>query len=68
MKKTLISITAVIVIAFLGYRGTEIYQFANGVREDAIRMEQFRLNKKIQNGDIIFQTSQSSQSKEILYD
>ena len=65
MKKILLSITAVIVIAFLGYWGTEMYQFANGIAEDSKRMEQFRLNKKIQNGDIIFQTSKSGQSKAI---
>ena len=65
MKKILLSISTLIIIAFIGYWGTEMYQSANGVREDSKRMEQFRLNNKIQNGDIIFQTSKSSQSKAI---
>jgi len=65
MKKILISITVIILIAFLVYWGTEMYQFADGVRRDAMKMDQFQLNKEIQNGDIIFQTSQSSQSKAI---
>ena len=65
MKKILLSITGVIILALLGYWGTEMYQFANGVKEDSKQMEQFGLNKKIQNGDIIFQTSKSSQSKAI---
>ncbi|WP_421889443.1 YiiX family permuted papain-like enzyme [Marinoscillum sp.] len=65
MKKILLSITAVILIAYLGHWGTELYPFGDGVEEDAKRMEQFYPGKKIQSGDIIFQTSRSSQSKAI---
>ncbi|XBS43544.1 YiiX family permuted papain-like enzyme [Cellulophaga lytica] len=42
-----------------------MYLFANGVKKDSLRIENFKLEKKIQNGDIIFQTSKSSQSKAI---
>jgi uncharacterized protein YycO len=42
-----------------------MYHFADGIRKDAKRLEFFKLEKKIQNGDIIFQTSKSRQSKAI---
>lgn len=65
MKKLLLIILAHGLIAFLGYWGTEIYLFADGVKKDVFRLENFKLEQKIQDGDIIFQTSMSSQSKAI---
>ena len=53
------------VVAFLSYWGIEMYHFADDVRKDAIRLEQSNIGNKIQNGDIIFQTSTSNQSKAI---
>lgn len=65
MKKILLTILAIGILAFLAYWGTEMYQFAEGVKEDAVRLENFKLKQAIQNGDIIFQTSKSSQSRAI---
>ena len=65
MKKILLTILTIGILAFLGYWGIEMSQFANGVKKDTVRLENFRLDNKIQNGDIIFQTSKSSQSKAI---
>jgi uncharacterized protein YycO len=53
------------ILAFLAYWGTEMYQFADGVKKDAVRLENFKLEQEVNNGDIIFQTSKSSQSKAI---
>ena len=65
MKRILLTILTVSILGFLIYWGAEMYQFAGGVKKDAHRLEQFKLQKKIKNGDIIFQTSKSSQSKAI---
>lgn len=65
MKKTLLTLIIVGILGFLVYWGTEMYQFANGVQKDAQQIEQFTRNRTIQNGDIIFQTSTSNQSKAI---
>lgn len=65
MKKILLPILTIGILAFLAYWGTEMYQFADGVKKDAVRLENFKLEQQIRNGDIIFQTSQSSQSKAI---
>ena len=65
MKKILLTILTIGILAFLAYWGTEMYQFANGVKKDAVRLEKFKIEQKVHNGDIIFQTSKSSQSKAI---
>lgn len=65
MKKILLTILTIGILAFLTYWGTEMYQFADGVKKDAVRLENFKLEKELNNGDIIFQTSKSSQSKAI---
>ena len=65
MKKILLTILTVGILAFLAYWGTEMYRFADGAIKDAALREQFPLQQKIQNGDLIFQTSKSSQSKAI---
>ena len=49
----------------IAYWGTELYQFTDGVKKDAVRLESFKLEQEVNNGDIIFQTSKSSQSKAI---
>jgi len=65
MKKTLLTVLIIGILAFLAYWGTEMYQFAEGVKKDVPRFQKILLEQKIQNGDIIFQTSKSSQSKAI---
>jgi hypothetical protein len=65
MKKILLIILTIGILAFLTYWGTEMYQFADGVKKDAVRLENFKLEKELYNGDIIFQTSKSNQSKAI---
>jgi uncharacterized protein YycO len=65
MKKILLIILTIGILAFLTYWGTEMYQFADGVKKDAVRLEKFKIEQKVNNGDIIFQTSKSSQSKAI---
>lgn len=65
MKKIFLTILTIGILAFLTYWGTEMYQFTDGVKKDTIQLKNFKLEKKIQNGDIIFQTSKSSQSKAI---
>ena len=65
MKEILLTILIIGTLAFLGYWRTEMYQFAYGVKKNTIRLENFKFKQKIQNGDIIFQTSNSSQSKAI---
>ena len=53
------------ILAFPSYWGTEIYQFTDGVKKEAVPLEKFKIAQKIQSGDIIFQTSKSRQSKAI---
>ena len=65
MKKILLTILTIGIIAFLFYWGNEMYQLAEGVKKDVPRFQKILLEQKIQNGDIIFQTSKSSQSKAI---
>ena len=65
MKGIIISILAVGILGFLGYWGIRMYPFADGVKEESLNAEDFKLEQEIQNGDIIFQTSKSSQSKAI---
>ena len=48
-----------------GYWIFDIYQFAKGVKEDTPKFIEQLHKAEIQNGDIIFQTSKSSQSKAI---
>jgi len=67
-KKTVKIIVIVIISGLLIYGGYwihEMYQFAKGVREDTPRFVENLLKNEIKNGDIIFQTSTSGQSKAI---
>lgn len=65
MKKPLI-FSLIISIALGIYFLIEIYPFAAGVNEDALTGQFVKWNlKDIKEGDIIFQTSKSSQSKAI---
>lgn len=67
-KQTAKRIIVVIMTGLLIYGGYwiyEMYQFAKGVKEDTPRFVENLLNNVIQNGDIIFQTSTSEQSKAI---
>ena len=65
MKKILLTILTIGILAFLAYWGIEMFQFVDGVKKDAVRLENFKLEQKVKNGDIIFQTSKSRQSKAI---
>ncbi len=69
MNKQTIKILLIVVISGLfiygGYWIYEMFQFAKGVKEDTPRFVESLLKSEIQNGDIIFQTSTSGQSKAI---
>jgi len=69
MNKQTIKRILILVISGLliygGYWFYEMYQFAKGVKEETPRFVENLLKKEIQNGDIIFQTSTSGQSKAI---
>lgn len=69
MNKKTVKIIAIVIISGLliygGYWIHEMYQFAKGVREDTPKFVENLLKNEIQNGDIIFQTSTSGQSKTI---
>ncbi len=47
------------------YWGSQVYSYAKGVQEDTPKFLSSFLQGQIQNGDIIFHTSNSSQSKAI---
>jgi uncharacterized protein YycO len=63
-KKILIVVLSGLLI-YGGYWIYEIMQFAKGVKQDTPRFVESLLKNEIQNGDIIFQTSTSDQSKAI---
>ncbi|BDD05577.1 YiiX family permuted papain-like enzyme [Aureibacter tunicatorum] len=63
--KVFITFLTACIISFLLYSGIQMHQFAEGVKNDTARFKHFKLRNEIQEGDIIFQTSQSSQSKAI---
>lgn len=63
-KRILIVVISGLLI-YGGYWTYEMYQFAKGVKEDTPRFVENLLKSEIQNGDIIFQTSTSGQSKAI---
>ncbi|MEM6685305.1 MAG: YiiX family permuted papain-like enzyme [Bacteroidota bacterium] len=65
MKKTLLTVVILAILSFLVYWVIDMYTFADGVKEVASQQELSIQNTKIQNGDIIFQTSKSNQSKAI---
>ncbi len=65
MKKTLLSILTISIIGFIGYRGIEMFPFKDEIKEDTERPKIFQIKQEIQDGDIIFQISKSSQSKAI---
>lgn len=56
---------AVSILFYCIYQGYEIYQYAKGVQEDTPKFVDSYLNNTVRNGDIIFQTSKSNQSKAI---
>lgn len=64
MKKVLLALIIIGVLGFLAYWGTEMYQFADGVKKDSLKGNLLKTDN-FQNGDIIFQTSTSNQSKAI---
>lgn len=61
MKRFLLILLPIAILRIAIYYGSEIYNFAQGVKKNT----QKKLTEKIKNGDIIFQTSKSSQSKAI---
>ncbi|WP_375238613.1 YiiX family permuted papain-like enzyme [Aurantibacter sp.] len=65
MKKIIFTILALGILAFGLYWSIEFFQFAKGVKADTPKFVEQFLKNEIQNGDIIFQTSKSSQSKAI---
>ena len=65
MKKVLLIILMISILGFLIYQEMEINEFADGVINETAQFEKSLPKHEIRNGDIIFQTSQSSQSKAI---
>ena len=65
MKKTLMTISIVSILGFLTYQGIKMYQPVDDIINDTAHFEKILPGHKIKNGDIIFQTSKSSQSKAI---
>ena len=65
MKKILLTILMIGIVAFLAYWGADTYRFSNAAENAVVQLENSQPKEKIQNGDIIFQTSKSSQSKAI---
>lgn len=64
MKKLIILIIVTVTVGTLiplGYLGYDMIHYANALREDT----KFRLSKTLKDGDLIFQTSGSRQSKAI---
>ncbi|WP_196887593.1 YiiX family permuted papain-like enzyme [Aureivirga sp. CE67] len=65
LKKSIITVILIGILSFLIYQGIQMYSFAQGVVEDAQKREKTNLQNNIQDGDIIFHTSKSEQSKAI---
>lgn len=65
MIKPFLTILILTIIGFIGYWGFEKYQFAEEEKNDNQGVEHSQLQNNFQSGDIIFQTSKSSQSKAI---
>lgn len=65
MKKTLLIFLVISALGLLAYWGIEMSKFADGVIEDSKRTETLQIKQEIKDGDIIFHTSKSSQSKAI---
>jgi hypothetical protein len=59
LKKIIMITLTIAILSFFTYWGT------SGVQKDAIRFEKFELEQQVNDGDIIFQTSRSNQSKAI---
>lgn len=64
IKRILVVILSALVI-YCGYWIIDMYQFAKGVKEDTPKFVESVIKSEVQNGDIIFQTSMSRQSKAI---
>lgn len=56
MKKIILVLFSILIIGFIGFWINEMYQFAYGVKKDAVYLEKTNQKNKIKNGDIIFQT------------
>ena len=65
MKKVVLLVATIGLIVLIGPWVIDMYKFAGGVKKDAVRLNRFMIEKEIQDGDIIFQTSLSGQSKAI---
>lgn len=67
-RKSLLVIFFIVILCGVGYLGYYCcigYKYAKAIKADPVLAEINRLNSKVQDGDIIFQTSGSSQSKAI---
>lgn len=64
-KRIFLAVLALAVVGFLGYLIPVINSVGKVLEEDAIKRNKFWLTQGVQSGDIIFQTSQSNQSKAI---
>ena len=64
MKRFLL-LTGIGILGLVIYMGSQVYSYAKGVQADTPKFIESFLKNQIQNGDIIFHTSNSSQSKAI---
>lgn len=65
MRRKLVGIVLLGILGFGLYWLTQMYSSAKGIKADRIPLESLSQQEKLQNGDLIFQTSQSGQSKAI---
>ena len=65
VRELIPTILVIGVLAFLVYWGLKRYPFGDGAKKETARLENLKPKQKIQDGDIIFHTSKSSQSKAI---
>lgn len=65
MKKVLPIVSVIGVLAFLVYHGAWRDQQPQGLEKGSIHLDRVKSEQRIQSGDLIFQTSKSSQSKAI---
>ena len=66
MKKPLLIILTISILGFLGYWGIEMFQFAEGVKEDAERIEKFKEQNPSEELIINKESIKSKELKEIL--
>ena len=65
MTRRALKILIIPILGLIVYWTIDMYSFAKGVKEDTPKFTESLLDNSLKDGDIIFQTSKSSQSKAI---